>query len=336
MIKWGKTAPAQIMKKMIKYLDYFFVLRPTLFFPVWTMSLAGLWAQTRFTASSRQPSWFGIGSFELEILFYELLLTLLMGSVFLLNQIEDVESDKLNNKLFLIANGDISIGKAYLETIILAAAPVIYLLLTRFELGITLIIAYFVMGWLYSSRPFVLKNKPVGGIIPNVFGFYIVFSYGWMINGEPGMDMLYHATPYVLGLLGVYFFTTIPDIEGDRGANKITVAVKYGANKIIITGLIVIILALNAAAIMRDLVIVIPIFLIFPFFVKTAITKSVADVLQTNKFAALFLSLVICYRFPYYLVIMIVLYFFSKWYYKARFNINYPSLHKQETANEKN
>lgn len=330
------TAPAKIMKKPIKYLDYFFVLRPTLFFPVWTMSLAGLWAQTRFTASSLHPSWFAVGALEIKILFYEFLLTLLMGSVFLINQIEDVESDKLNNKLFLIANGDISISKAYLETIILAVLPVFFLLLTRFELGITLIIAYIVMGWLYSCRPFVFKNKPVGGIIPNVLGFYIVFSYGWMINGQPGMDMLYYATPYVLGLLGIYFLTTIPDIEGDRGANKITVAVKYGANNIIITGLIVNTLAIITAVIMRDLVIVIPTLLIFPFFVKTAITKSTADVLQTNKFAALFLSLVICYRFPYYLAILLVLYFFSKWYYKARFNINYPSLHKQETANEQN
>jgi len=315
------------MKNNIKYLDYFFVLRPTLFFPVWTLGLAGVWAQSRFGAQNTMfANDIQIGSIDLTIFLFLGLFTLLMGAVFLINQIEDVESDKLNNKLFLIANEDISIRKAYIETFFLIAVPLLIMIWKRFDLALLMGLAFFIMGWLYSCRPVVLKDKPIGGILPNFVGGYIIFFYGWMIKGYAGIEMIYYATPYVLGMIGVYFFTTVPDIEGDKGAKKITIAVKYGANRVIMTGLIMDVLAIIAGILTRDIVILIPTVLILPFFINSAITKSNQFVLKTNKFAALFLSLVICYHFHLYLVLLVFLYFFSKWYYKKRFNITYPSL----------
>ncbi len=313
-----------MIKKTIKYFDYFFVLRPTLFFPVWTLSLAGLWAQSRF--GSHNSIAFRFEYFHLTNFLLLALFTMLMGAVFLINQIEDVESDKLNNKLFLIANGDISIRKAYIETVLLIVVPIIIVIWKRPELAFLMAISFIIMGWMYSCRPIVLKDKPIGGILPNFFGGYLIFIYGWMIKGDAGMEMVYYATPYVLGMIGVYFLTTVPDIEGDKGANKITVAVKYGADKIIMAGLIMDTLAIIAGFLTRDVIILIPTILIFPFFVKSAMTRSSKIVLTTNKFAALFLSLVICFHYPLYLVLLVFLYFFSKWYYRQRFNITYPSL----------
>ena len=74
-----------------------------------------------------------------------------------------------------------------------------------------------------------------------------------------------------------------------------------------------------------DWVVLVPTVLVLPFFVYTAIKKENAQILRTNKFAALFLSLVICVRFPLYLVLITFLFFFSKYYYRVRFNMNYPS-----------
>jgi len=298
-----------------------------LFFPVWTLSLAGLWAQSRFGSANGTPGQLYLAEFfDFNNFLYLALFTMLMGAVFLVNQIEDVESDKLNNKLFLIANGDISLHKAYVETIVLIAVPIFVMIWKRLDLALLMGLAYIIMGWMYSCRPMVLKDKPVGGILPNFFGGYIIFIYGWMINGEAGMEMIYYATPYILGMIAVYFLTTVPDIEGDKGANKITVAVKYGADRIIIAGLITDVLAIIAGLLTRDIVVLIPTVLILPFFINSAITKSIQFVLKTNKFAALFLSLIICYHFPLYLVLLVSLYFFSKWYYRIRFNIVYPSL----------
>jgi 1,4-dihydroxy-2-naphthoate octaprenyltransferase len=159
----------------------------------------------------------------------------------------------------------------------------------------------------------------------NLCGGYIVFSFGWIIGSRPGLDMIFYATPYGLGLLAVYFFTTLPDLEGDKGAHKITVAVRYDRFAVLLAGLITDILAVIAAFITRDWVILVPTVLSCPFFIKAVWSRRVSDVLQTNKFATLFLSLAICIKFPMYFPIILFVFLFSKWYYKKRFHIVYPS-----------
>jgi 4-hydroxybenzoate polyprenyltransferase len=253
------------------------------------------------------------------------LFTMLMGGIFVLNQIEDVESDRLNNKLYLIAQGHISATRAYAETGLLIGLPILTLVLVRRDLAVVACLAALIMGWLYSCSPFRLKDRPIGGLMANVAGGSIVFSFGWMITGRPDTQMLLHGIPYVLGLVAVYFFTTIPDMGGDRAANKITVAVRYGAAPVLMAGLVTDVLAIIASALMRDWVILCPTLLVLPFFINARVVGSVDSVLRTNKFATLFLSLIICIRFPAYLALITFVFFLSKWYYKVRFNINYPS-----------
>jgi 4-hydroxybenzoate polyprenyltransferase len=304
----------------IKWLDYIFVLRPTLFFPVWTLALAGFWAQQRFAASeelSRSGGWFYIFAIALY--------SLIMGGIFLVNQIQDVESDRLNNKLYLVANGDVPLHTAWLETILLIVLPCTIMIFLKWQLAVAMVVSFIVLGWFYSCPPFSLKNHPISGALNNLCGGYLVFSFGWMIGSRPGLNMIFYATPYALGLLAVYFFTTLPDLEGDRGAHKITVAVRYKAHAVLLSGLIADILAVSMACATRDWVILVPTVLSCPFFIEAVWSKKVTDVLQTNKFATLFLSLAICIKFPVYFPIILFVFLISKWYYKKRFNIVYPS-----------
>ena len=312
------------MQKSIGIFDYFFVLRPTLFFPVWTFALAGVWAQDRFNESI-VPILYSVVHSDFTYVLYLVSLTLVMGGTFLLNQLEDIETDRLNHKLFLIADGEISERNAIFETILIVVLPIILFIFVRIDLAVMLIISFIVMGWFYSSKPFVLKDKPIGGIVANVLGGYIVFSFGWMIYGQPSWSMILHATPYTLGMQAVYFFTTIPDRVGDEKVNKITIAVKFSRNFVLWGGVVLDAAAIIFAILVGDWIVLIPTVLVLPFFVYAAIKKSDAEVLRTNKFAALFLSLMICVRFPLYLVLITFLFYFSRWYYKARFNMDYPS-----------
>lgn len=310
----------------MKIFDYFFVLRPTLFYPVWTVALAGYWAWLRLGNQPITSDFiFRFGSYDATYIFILSLLTLVMGASFLINQIEDAETDRLNNKLYLIANDEISLKQAYVETLLLVALPLTVLWWVRRDLLFITTLAFIVTGLLYSCKPFLMKNRPIGGLIANILGYYIIFSIGWMIMGRASIDMLLYATPYVFGILAVYFFTTIPDIEGDKAVNKITVAVKYGPNPIIVAGMVSNIIAIFLSTLTKDPVIFISSLAVLPFFIHTALNKSVAAVLRTNKFATLVLSLVISYRFPGYLVLIVIVFFFTRWYYRARFNIVYPS-----------
>jgi 4-hydroxybenzoate polyprenyltransferase len=310
--------------KTSRLFDYFFVLRPTLFFPVWTLVLAGHWAQARFVGG--EPLMLlPIRAVNLFLIFATTLFTLVMGGVFLVNQIKDVESDRLNNKLYLIANGDISVRSAVIETAIITSLPIALMSFIRLDLAVIMVVSFIVLGWFYSCAPFHLKNRPIGGLIINAMGGYIVFFFGWMIGGQFSFEMVFRATPYALGLVAVFFFTTIPDVSGDRAAQKKTVAVRYGIESVLRAGLTTDLLAIGAAIWTRDIVIAVSTVLALPFFTFAARRKTVVKVLQTGKFATLFLSLFVSVRFPLYFLLILLVFYTSKWYYKSRFALDYPS-----------
>jgi hypothetical protein len=102
--------------------------------------------------------------------------------------------------------------------------------------------------------------------------------------------------------------------------------VKYGKKITIYLGVGAIIITVISSLCIRDLVILFSSILITPFFIKTLYRQSTSNVLSTNKYAILFLSLIICFRYPLYLFVCTFVYFLSKWYFKNRFNISYPSL----------
>jgi 4-hydroxybenzoate polyprenyltransferase len=310
---------------LLKKLDYIFVLRPTLFFPIWTVALAGRWAQERFAlVQSPVRIWMQFPDVLLGL--WLLFFTSVMAAAFLVNQISDVESDRLNGKLYLLASGAITPRQAMVETVVLIALPLAALIWLRADLAIWAAAAYLVTGFAYSCRPLMLENRPWGGLMTNLVGALIIFSYGWLTGGTHGWDMVFRASPYLLGILAVYFLTTIPDIPGDTATGKITVAVRYGIRKVIVMALVTHLLALTAAALSRDWVAVVPMLAVLPFFWQTFRRQSVASALRTNKMAALALSLVVCVRFPFYLLFLVLVYFSCKWYYRQRFQLEYPSM----------
>ncbi|NLP12476.1 UbiA family prenyltransferase [bacterium] len=309
------------MRASLKLLDYIFVLRPTLFYPVWTVALAGHWAQARTT-----PALQGGAVSEILIALYLVGLTLVLGASFLINQTMDIQSDQLNNKLYLIANGDISLRAAYLETALLCAVPILAMLFFRRDLALLLAAAFLITGWAYSLPPLSLKDRPIGGGLTNFLGGLAIFSYGWCLQAGWSLSMLLHSLPYLLAILAVYFLTTIPDRHGDAAAAKITAAVRWGMPKTILAGFIAELSAVATAVWMRDPVILTASLLALPFFIRTVVKQDERSVQETCKYSILFLSLIMCIRFPAYLFFIVLVFFVSKWYYRVRFAVNYPSL----------
>lgn len=312
-------------KPAIALLDYLFVLRPTLFFPVWTVFLIGHWAAFRFDpglALARRPPLVFLDLTDIGVF---LLLTCLMGAVFLINQIADVESDRLNKKLFLLANGDISTKTAYWETVILLFIALIGASWLALELALVFLLTLFITGVLYSVNPFQLKNRVWGGIVINMLGAPLVFSIGWLSNGQFGLNLLLHTLPYATAIGAIFLLTTLPDVEGDRRVGKITFGVRYGSAKTVVLALIFEILTIIMALLVRDWAILIPALLALVFFAHAARKADLASVLLAVRLSVLFISLIVCIRYPFYLAVLLVNFYVSKWYYRKRFNLDYPS-----------
>jgi len=304
------------MGKALTYLDYFFIMRPTLFFPVWTVFLAGYYANQCFDTNQVVS-----GNHPVLVL---VLLSLLMGAVFIFNQIVDIETDAKNQKLFFIAKGIISKSTAKAEGIILTIFPIAAAFFLNAKLGIIFIVIFLWTGIVYSLKPFSWKDRPILGIVTNFFGGWSVAACGWISAGTDNWLFVIYAIPYAVGLVAVFLLTTIPDIPGDRESQKITFGVKFGQQITIYWALGFEFLTIVLSFILGDDIIFFPALASFPLFVVASIRQRLADVVRAVKFTVLFASLAVCVVYPIYFGVLLFTYFFSKWYYKKRFNLEYP------------
>ncbi|MFQ5638348.1 MAG: UbiA family prenyltransferase [bacterium] len=329
------------MKQILKLFDYIFILRPTLFFPIWTIFLAGFFVQSKFgvaAPSNGVNNGYITSSSQMDFLWVGLFLTLLMGAVFILNQITDRVSDKKNNKLFLIAQGHISPKAALVEAVILIVPALIFgfifsksAAITR-NMGLVFLTLFLLTGIVYSFKPFNWKDRPLLGLCANILGALLIFSSGWIIYGIPTEKMLLHACPYICAVAAVYLYTTLPDRKGDHETQKITFAVKYGFKTTIYIGCALEFLSLITAYLAQDEIIFYPAFFSMLFFVWTLIKARMEDVFRAIKFPILILALTVAIKYEVqydsfiYFYLLFGVYFVSKIYYKLRFGLNYPSL----------
>jgi len=102
------------VEKIIVFVsDLFFLTRPTLLVPVWTILFLGwITAQERPFLSDFEFSPFGK-----MFLFF----TAVVAHIYIVNQIADRESDKINNKLFILSNNHIPVWLAWILAIALLA-----------------------------------------------------------------------------------------------------------------------------------------------------------------------------------------------------------------------
>ncbi|RKY88994.1 hypothetical protein DRQ15_09410 [candidate division KSB1 bacterium] len=334
------------MRKKIKLLDYIFLMRPVLFYPVWTVFLAGYICGIRINSggSGNLILWQQVNSLSKSPVTFFIILfayTSLMGAVFIINQLTDVKSDQKNNKLFLIANGYVGQTEAIIEAILLGSLALVTGFVTHWLLGLCFVVALLITGILYSSPPFLWKDRPLCGLIVNLSGGFLTFLSGWLLqmylsnnlnwkmlieNIAVKPSMFVQALPYIFAIGSVYFLTTVTDAQGDRSTGKVTFAVKYGTKITLSYALIFEISSLILAIILRDIVILLPALFALPLFIRAYWKQDLTTVIQSTRLSILFLSLVIAIYFPLYFLLIFGVYFLSKWYYQVRFNLDYPTL----------
>jgi homogentisate phytyltransferase / homogentisate geranylgeranyltransferase len=161
----------------------------------------------------------------------------ILGNIYIvgLNQLEDIEIDKINKPHLPLAAGEFSIptGKSIVATcgilaLLIAFSQSPYLL---GMVGISLLI-----GTAYSLPPIRLKRFPllaaicifsVRGAIVNL-GLYL--HYNWTIHQPPTIPpTIWIITLFVLIFtIAIAIFKDIPDMEGDSQYNIATLSLKLG------------------------------------------------------------------------------------------------------------
>lgn len=295
-------------------------MRPTLFVPVWTFFLLGF-----YKGNLLQEGYSNYQITKPFVLAF-ILYTLLMGGVYILNQITDIKSDKINKKLYLLPGGYISVKYAYLEMIILFVIAFVLAIPFSRQFKIILL-ASLALGILYSSQPFKFKARPFIDLLSNSFGYGILaFSLGWVTGNPLSKKTFLFALPYFFAVGAVFINTTIPDIEGDRKANQVTTSIFIGEKKAYLLSTSLLFISLGFSIYLKDWLCGIACLGAMPFFILALLKNDLKNCFLSIRIGAPILVILVGIKFLWFIPLLVVLFFGLKAYYKKRFNIMYPKI----------
>lgn len=321
------------MRRVIsKVLDCFFLLRIPLLAPVWTILILGWITGNPYArlggslasggAHGEAGLWVALGGFSL-----------IVASIYVVNQIVDIESDRINHKLFLLPHGFVRLATAWA----LAAGCALGGMFVSLHLGgeLTLLFAAsLILGCLYNLPPVHLKNRPWGGVIANVLGHgMLTYLVGWYAAkhavGEPASfaDGLRASLAPGLANAAVFLATTIPDACGDGATGKRTFCVAYGEKKTAFAAAMACAAALASTFMMQYhlWIMAVPTAISLVLFVYHAVAPRKDLAFQTFKWPVFLLSAFVALMVPIYGVLILATFFGSRAYYRWRFGIDYPT-----------
>ncbi len=306
--------------KTLRIYDFFFLLRPVLFVPLWAPMFLG------YAAGAEVPS-FGIQLLPGKLFWINLLsYTLLMGAIYVVNQIYDRESDLVNNKLFLIPYGIIETRWAWIYSGILVVLSFIIAIVFSTSDFVIILFLSGLLGAMYSIPPFQLKGKPFLDALANGIGYGILaYLAGWA-SATPVIPLaLLYSLPLFFFVIAVFLNTTVPDIEGDKKANLKTSAVYMGKKNTTIVASVFMLYALVSAFIFMDIHILISSLIGVILFVLAIFDDSDFMSKVSYRISSFVFVLSVAIKFPLFLLMDIAVLVLLRLYYEKRFYYRYPT-----------
>ena len=310
----------------MKILDYIFFSRPILILPIFTIMLLGMRAASLEEGAGPFIS-SGFPHNISQILLVMLYTFLMCGAAYIYNQINDIESDKANGKLYFLPQGIISNLGAYVLVFGFAAISMIGTGLHSFSMGLVFM-AMLITGFLYSHPKTNYKGRAGKALWSNIIGCgTLPFLIGWvLVTNSITMEAVLKSVPYMMAVAAIYFNTTLPDRDGDRKVGKRTYGVIWSTKRVQTSALIRIVLAVLTALMAGDFAIFIGALLALPFFVHALVKREIKDSTRASIVSILILTVFACIYFPLYIPIFVVIILATRIYYQKRFDIAYPSL----------
>lgn len=161
------------------------------------------------------------------IVFGFLTASLMMAGTMILNDVNDVEVDKLNNPQRPIPSGRISNREAYALAMLFSATSIIFAGLLGPRTALTGLLALALMAY-YNTRG---KRTGFPGNLVVSFNVALPFFYGGLAVGSLTTLLYVFSVLAFLANLGREIAKGIPDVQGDRALGIRTLAVSIGPKK---------------------------------------------------------------------------------------------------------
>jgi homogentisate phytyltransferase/homogentisate geranylgeranyltransferase len=190
------------------------------------LSVVGLWA---ISENAR-----GVGDLAATLLVGLMVNVAIVG----VNQITDVEIDRINKPFLPIAAGALSLSGARVIVIVCTVVPLV-LALTQGWVETVAVAAGLAVGALYSLPPFRLKRFPVAAslCITGVRSLVVNLGVYWHFAGTidpPVWALCLFVLPFSFAIA---VLKDVPDIEGDRAYSIRTFTVRLGGRRVFQIGL---------------------------------------------------------------------------------------------------
>jgi 4-hydroxybenzoate polyprenyltransferase len=254
--------------------------------------------------------------------------SLSVASVYVLNQMADVNVDKFNKGLPLLAKGKISMAGARTCAVVCAAVSILLPLLRHPPVSVFSAGAV-ALGIIYSFRPFRLSGRCYFDFLANAAGYGIVaFGVGWYFSGASFAlnGFAASALPYFLLMCAGSISSTLPDYEGDRKCGKATTAVALGIRPAHIIATILLTAGLFVSLLFHDVIALACAAGALPLYVFYFIRPSVKSMEATYKAGGLISMLVAMLLMPIMGLAAGCMVILTWLYYKLRHHIAYPTL----------
>lgn len=312
---------------VVSVLDAVMVTRPVLLIPVWGFSALGF----RCAANSSNTHWSFFPKHLPSASDYLLLsvFSLSVAAVYIFNQIADIEVDKKNGGLPLIASGIVPLNVAVLSSVLFSIISLLLPLLLHHSPLALCSGAALLLGVVYSFRPLRFSGKPILDFISNATGYgFIAFGAGWYIGGNQllTVEFIKSALPYFLLMCAGSISSTLPDIEGDRQDGKITSAVMLGEMCAHSVALVLLIAAGEAGFLRRDPAALICALASLPLYIGYLVNPGRFFMEATYKIGGALCMAAAFLIMPWFLPVAGVVFTATWLYFRIRHETSYPSL----------
>ena len=316
-----------IHKKIVPLLDVIMIARLSYFFGVWAMVCIGMYIGDLINNSVDINS--TTLSIPTSILF--LGISFICASIFIANQIYDLEVDKINNKAKIIDN---FITIDFSKKILFFLLPIGFLLIIfiDFLVFLPMFLLYLICGMLFTNQNFNFKQN----IFMN-FLFYIALAFLLILSGliysRNDMSII---SLFSLSLKFIFLFLliygavvlaiNILDQEGDRQSNRITIPQNIGIRFTSIIAFLLCLFSFFIGLYLKEPLSVVCSISSIPFFLYLIFRGKEKDVIRSIRYPILLINFYLFMIYPLLFYPIVITYYISKYYYWHRFSLHYPTL----------
>ena len=316
-----------IHKDIVPFLDMIMLLRLTLFFGVWVMVCVGMYIGSLIN-----------NALQINITLYDPFtfilfagISLVCGSVFIVNQIDDLEADRGNNKAIIIVE-HLTKERAVLVSNAICIIGFLLICIVDYAVVAPIIFMYLICGRLYSDQTFNLKSNPWMGL-----AFYLIFGYMLILSGiiynrydSSIIQMLVQSSlytiPFLLAYISIALVINISDSNGDQLVGRETFAISFGVRAASILACFLCLISFLIGIYLSEPLSSVSSLSALPFFLFLIFRGKDKDILRSIRYPILLLNFYVLTVYPLLFFPVVITYYITKYYYWHRFSIHYPTL----------